>query len=165
MSVTFYKKAEAMEYARQKQAEGFAIDICGGQKGNYGYIVTLHRKTKRPKKGSAFSPYISREEVYSEETNNSMLKRLQESNAKKLRTKEQITKEAKKRFAKYGFNRMNVQIKEVGDRDGMSDAQFSSDGKKITLMIHPIHQYTTSGNFKATLEHEINHLKESHEVS
>lgn len=42
----------------------------------------------------------------------------------------------------------------------MSDAEIKSENGIVALLIHPIHQYTTSGNFKATLEHEINHSKE-----
>lgn len=160
MPVTFYNKTEAMEYARQKQAEGWSIDICGGKKGDYKYIVTLHRKIKRPKKGSAFSPYISREEIYSRETNNHMLKRLEESRAKKLRTRKEIEKKVKVAFGKYGFGKVKVEIRKIGDRDGMSDAEISNKDGKVTLVIHPIHQYTTAGNFKATLEHEISHLRE-----
>jgi hypothetical protein len=160
MPVTFYNKAEAMEYARQKQAEGFAIDICGGEKGDYKYVVTLHRKVKRPKKGSAFSPYITREEVYSPETNNSMLKRLEASSAKRLCTKADIIKRAKVMFKRHGFTKIDIKIEKINDRDGMSDAQVSSDGGKVTLRIHPIHQYTTTGNLNGTLQHEINHLKE-----
>jgi len=160
MSITFHDKTEAMEYAAKKQAEGYSIDICGGERGNYGYIVTIGRKVKRPKKGSAFSPYITREEVYTKETNNHMLERIERTKAKKLRTKVQITKEAKKLFLKKGFKKVKVEIRKIGDRDGISDAEIEDKGGKVTLTIHPIHQYTTSGNFKETLRHEVNHLKE-----
>jgi len=160
MPVTFYNKTEAMEYARQKQAEGWSIDICGGERGDFKYVVTLGKKGKRPKKGSSFSPYISREEVYTSETINHMLQRLEESNAKKLRTKASIIKKAKAAFKKEGFDKVKVKIERINDRDGTIDAQVSSDGKKVIFQIHPIHQYTTSGNFMATLQHEINHMKE-----
>ena len=158
MSVTFYSKKEAMEYARQKAKEGWAIDICGGEKGDYKYIVTLHKKVKRPKKGSGFSPYITTEEVYSQETNNSMLKRLRASGARKLRTKAEIVKRAKELFRKQGFKKVDVEIKDIGDRDGIVDMNIELKGDRVNLTVHPIHQYTTATNLKESLWHEVDHV-------
>jgi len=165
MSVTFYDKAEAMEYAARKSKEGYFIDICGGRKGDLRYIVTLQGKRKVPKERRIFSPYIPQEEIYTKETNNHMLKRLEESGAKKLRTKAQITKKAKELFGKEGFKKVKIEIRKIGDRDGMSDAEVRNEECKVTLAIHPIHQYTTRENFEGTLKHEINHLLEEQNES
>ena len=160
MSITFHDKAEALEYAKQKAKEGFGVDICGGEAGDRKYVVTLSRKVKRPTKGSAFSKYVSEEEVYSTTTNNAILKRLEKSKAKKLRNRQDIINTAKRAFKKEGYNKVKVEIKKIGDRDGMSDAEVESKDNKVTLVIHPIHQYTTKGSFEAILQHEINHLTE-----
>lgn len=159
MSITFKDKTEAMEYARKKQEEGYAIDICGGSEGNYGYIITLKGKRNLPKNKRTFSPYINQDEIYTKETNNHMLKRTENMNVRKLRNKKRIIEEVKKEFKKNGYNKVNVKIEDIEGKDGMSDANIERENGIITLKIHPIHQYTTNENFKATLEHEINHLK------
>jgi len=164
----FYDWHKASEYAEEKEAAGYAVDICGGEH-EHGqrnkYTVAVLDRTSKGQTARTMSPYFS---AYTRETSTQIVNRMQREGRKPLRSKATIERLASKALRKHNIQGIKVSVKRITDDDGYTDAearcvQTQKGGPKVfhELVIHPIHQYSRKGNLDYAIDHEIGHILKS----
>ncbi len=170
MPITFFDYAEAIEYVKQKNLEGYVAEICGGKtkagQRSSKYIVRILGK-KQPKPVSQrFSPIRKIKDI--KLTNTQLLNQFKKDDIKPLRTKEYIENLALSTLKEEGIRTVDVRVARIQNDDGYTDAELRTvkiKGKSIPfeIVIHPIHQYSYGKVLKRSIQHEVEHVKERFE--
>lgn len=151
----------AHEFAKQKRAEGYDVEGCGGES----TTKSQHYEVIYKKNGNHKQSQPLRLHAYVSETPDHIVSRMHKEHRKPLRSVKMIDDLAESALRQAGITGVTVLVKKLPVGGPHMDAavrytKVAGVNKPDQLIIHPMHQYTDDNILNRKIGHEINHLVE-----